>query len=136
MNTLDNMLIDTNAEIWFVIALFGVALPGGLFLAWAYLRRFAQRDLATPDSASGFGASAWGTLAVVGGLVIAFALKNWFGVTDGEGASRIPPDQQWWNIGAGTVGAALGFFAAYVGGREVGHLLHDRRSKASLPPSV
>lgn len=134
MDALDNMLIDTNAEIWFVIALVGTALFGGAILTWAYRRRFWRRDLATSDSASGFGAPAGWTLAGVVLLIIAFALKNWFGVTDG-GVSRIPSDQQWWNIGAWTCGATLGFATACLGGRKVGHLLHDRGSKGSLPPA-
>lgn len=132
MNTVDSMLIDANAEIWFVVSLFGTALLGGAVLAWAYRRRFGRDDLATSDSPSGFGPAAWCTVAVVVLIVIAFALKNWFGVTDAEGASMIPSDQQRWNIGAWTCGATLGFAAAYFGGRELGHRWHDHRSKGSV----
>ena len=90
-SSLDMRLIDTNAGMWFMIALFGVGLVGGIVLTVAYRGRFEQHNLAQASSPAGFGSAAGWTLGVVVFLVIAFALYNWFGVTGEDGSSPYSP---------------------------------------------
>ena len=116
-------MIGENAEIWLAISLVGTGVIGGLGMFLSFLRRFGRWDHA--DSASGgrapesFALGGWLLVGIAGAAALGFTFYNWFSDIG------IPPDQQWWNIGAWCAGTVVGGFAAYLGGRRLAFKRHQ-----------
>ena len=115
-------MIGENAEIWLAIALLGTVVIGGLGMFISFLRRFRKSDLAelalggrAPES---FGLGGWILVGVAGAAALGFAYYNWFSDVG------IPPNQQWWNIGAWWAGSVVGGVGAYLGGRRLAFRRH------------
>lgn len=121
----NDTLIGANAPIWMVLSLFAAMLPGGLAMFVVFLRRFRSHDLGSGGkSPSAFSLPGVLLCATLGLVALVFTFYNWFADVG------IPPGQQWSNIFAWWLGAALGGGAAYLGGRELAFRQYDRMAAA------
>ena len=116
-------MIGENAEIWLAISLVGTGVIGGLGMFMSFLRKWRQSNLA--DQVSGgrapesFTLAGWLLVGIAGAAALGFTAYNWFSDVG------IPPNQQWWNIGAWCAGTVVGGFAAYLGGRQLAFKRHQ-----------